>query len=164
MSEENAEEKKLNVFNQCIEEESRLINNLGTRFVEKIKYINRVAQRDVEHVGKGQINKTDPKIHYFQQCKEDLDLALPIIEKVFKKTLVLQEYTLSEGHCRGLARACQFFDHKFVNRVLFNNCGIDDSEFSSILEGLNHLKDFKSIIYKMNAFGELSLSKLGPLL
>lgn len=48
--------------------------------------------------------------------------------------------------------------------MLFNNCGIDDSEFSSILEGLNHLKDFKSIIYKMNAFGELSLLKLGPLL
>ena len=110
------------------------------------------------------VNKKDPKINYFLQCKEDLDLALPILDKVVKKTLVLQEYTLSEGHCRGLARACQFFDHKFVNRVLFNNCGIDDQEFAFILEGLSKLKDFKSILYKMNSFRELSIQNLRPLL
>ena len=91
-------------------------------------------------------------------------MALPILEKVFKKTLVLQEYTLNQGHCRGLARACQFFDHRFVNRVLFSNCGIDDGEFASILEGLAQLKDFKSIIYKMNTFGDLSLAALPALL
>ena len=67
---------------------------------------------------------------------------------------MLQEYTLSPGHCRGLAEACKYFDHRFVNRVFLNNCGIDDGEFSSILEGLNHLRDFKSIIYKANMFGE----------
>ena len=71
---------------------------------------------------------------------------------------------MSEGHCRGLARACQYFDHKFVNRVLFDNCGINDYEFSQILDGLSKLKDFKSIIYKLNSFGELSLAKLQPLL
>ena len=51
-----------------------------------------------------------------------------------------------------------------MNRVLFNNCGIDDAEFSHILEGLAKLKDFKSIIYKMNAFSDLSLEKLRPIL
>lgn len=51
-----------------------------------------------------------------------------------------------------------------MNRVFLNNCGIDDGEFSSILEGLNHLKDFKSIVYKANLFGEKSLSSLEPLL
>jgi len=87
-------------------------------------------------------------------------LALPILDKIFKKTLVLQEYTLSKGHCRGLARACHYFDHKFVNRVLLSNCGIDDYEFSEILDGLNKLKDFKSIIYKQNAFHDLSMAKI----
>ena len=89
---------------------------------------------------------------------------LPILEKVIKKTLMLQEYSLSKGHCRGLAKACQFFDQRIVNRVLFNNCGISDAEFSHILEGLAKLKDFKSIIYKMNAISDLSLEKLRPML
>ena len=137
---------------------------MGSRFVEKVKYIKRVAQRDIEHEGDEIVNKSDPKVHYFLQCQSDLDLALPILDKIFKKTLMLREYTLSEGHCRGLARACQYFDHKFVNRVLFDNCGINDYEFSQILDGLSKLKDFKSIIYKLNTFGELSLAKLQPLL
>lgn len=77
---------------------------------------------------------------------------------------MLQEYTLSEGHCRGLARACQFFDHKFVNRVFLSNCGINDKEFSEILKGLHQIKDFKSIVYKMNAFSEQSVLNLRPLL
>ena len=68
---------------------------MGNKFVEKVKYIDRVAQRDVEHEGKGVVNSQDPKINYFLQCKKDLDLALPILEKVIKKTLMLQEYSLS---------------------------------------------------------------------
>lgn len=104
------EARERNVFNMCLEEESKLITMMGERFVEKIKYIDRVAQRDVEHEGKGVVNTKDPKINYFLQCKKDLDLTLPILEKVIKKTLMLQEYTLSKGHCRGLAKACQFFD------------------------------------------------------
>lgn len=89
---------------------------------------------------------------------------LPILDKVVKKTLVLQEYTLSKGHCRGLAKACQFFDSRVINRVLFNNCGIDGYEFADILRGLNEIRDFKSIIYKMNLINEQSLAQLKPLL
>ena len=111
----------------------------------------------MEYTKNGIPNKEDPNLNYFLQCKKDLDVALPILEKVCKKTLLLQEYTLSEGHCRGLAKACQYFDHKFVNRVLFDNCGIDDLEFSEILKGLQQLKDFKSIIYVKNTFYDLSI-------
>ena len=137
---------------------------MGTDFVEKVHYIERYSKRDIEHVGKGVINSEDPNIHYFQQCNKDLNVVLPILDKVCRKTLLLQEYTLSEGHCRGLARACQFFDHKFVNRILFDNCGISDQEFADILIGLQCLDDFKSIIYKMNTFGDQSLINLRPLL
>lgn len=51
-----------------------------------------------------------------------------------------------------------------VNRILLSNCGVDDSEFADILEGLQSLKDFKSIIYRMNTFGDLSLAKIRPLM
>ena len=68
-----------------------------------------------------------------------MDLALPILEKVINKTLVLQNYTLSEGHCEGLAMACELLDDQKINRILLNNCGVDGQEFAQILNGLNKL-------------------------
>ena len=56
-----------------------------------------------------------------------------------KRTLYLQDYTLSIGHCHGLARACEYFDKIGINRIYFDNCGIDDEEFAAILEGVNKL-------------------------
>jgi len=58
--------------------------------------------------------------------------------------------------------ACSLFD-KSINRVLFDNCGIDDEEFAAILQGLAKLNDFKSIIYKQNTFNEMSMENIIPL-
>jgi Ran GTPase-activating protein (RanGAP) involved in mRNA processing and transport len=85
------------------------------------------------------------------------------LTKVLRKTLILQNYTLSIGHCNALAAACPFLP-KSINRVYFDNCGIDDQEFSAILRGLAQLTDFKSIIYKRNVFDEDSLAAIIPLL
>lgn len=74
-----------------------------------------------------------PTTEYFKACKADMELVLPILDKINQKTLCLQEYTLSPGHCRGLSAACEKFDSSVVNRVLFNNCGIDGDEFALIL-------------------------------
>lgn len=87
-------------------------------------------------------------IHYFNACKQKLSIALPILEKVYKKTLCLQDYTLSKGHCEGIAVACQYFDPKIVNRVLFSNCGMGGHDFAEILKGLVKLDEVKSITYK----------------
>jgi len=85
------------------------------------------------------------------------------LTKVRRKTLLLQNYTLSIGHCNALAAACPFLP-KSINRVFFDNCGIDDEEFAAILRGLAQLNDFKSITYKRNVFDELSLQEIVPLL
>ena len=37
---------------------------------------------------------------------------MPLLEKMLDETLVLQEYTLSEAQCRGLAKAIPFFDNQ----------------------------------------------------
>ena len=100
--------------------------------------------------------KYDPRFQYLLKCQQYLNLALPLLDKVRGKTLCLTDYTLDIGHCKALAFACSLFD-KSINRVLFDNCGIDDKEFSAILQGLDKLSDFKSIIYKRNVFDELSL-------
>ena len=48
--------------------------------------------------------------------------------------------------------------------MIFDNCGIDDGEFSAILRGIQKLKDFKKIIYKYNQFHTESLYELTPIL
>ena len=89
---------------------------------------------------------------------------MPILDKIYRKTLCLNDYLLGDGNCRGLAAACKLFNHQIVNRVLFNNCGLSGDQFAMILEGLAYLRDFKSIIYKMNAVNSLSLEKMIPVL
>lgn len=78
----------------------------------------------------------DPRLAYFRQCEADQDLVLPLLQYVDKKTLCLQSYTLSMGHCKALAAACPLFGYMNINRIIFENCGIDDEEFSAILRGL----------------------------
>lgn len=73
---------------------------------------------------------------------------LPLLDKIRGKTLYLQSYALSKGHCRALAAACKIFDSDVINRLFFENCGVDDFEFSIIIEACTSLRDFKSIIYK----------------
>ena len=51
-----------------------------------------------------------------------------------------------------------------MNRVFFENCGIDDEELATIIQACHHLNDFKSSVYKQNAFGEKSLAQLPPLM
>lgn len=103
-----------------------------------------------------------PKFQYFLQCKIDHALVLPVLDYVYKKTLCLQSYTLSIGHCNALAQAFQHFD-QFINRVIFDNCGIDDEEFAAILGAVKKLRDFKKIIYRRNCFHLESLAEIQEL-
>jgi Ran GTPase-activating protein (RanGAP) involved in mRNA processing and transport len=102
-------------------------------------------------------------VEYFKKCKEDIVLSLPILDKVIRKTLCLQDYKLSDGHVRGLAQACSMFNHTIVNRILLSNCGISGDQFALILEGIKSLKDFKSIVYRMNAVNQASIDSMKPL-
>lgn len=111
----------------------------------------------LEKVKDAETNKTavfstlpviSPKIHYLLGCIQETENVLPLLDKVRGKTLCLQNYALSKGHCRALASACKQLDNTLMNRILFENCGIDDLEMSIIIEACITLKDFKSIIYK----------------
>ena len=101
--------------------------------------------------------RDDPKMQYFIQCVyADQELFLPVLEYVHAKTLCLYDYTLSIGHCNALAKAFGYFDD-FVNRVIFDNCGIDDQEMAAIIRGCLKMRDFKKIIYRQNIFAEEAL-------
>lgn len=68
------------------------------------------------------------------------------MDKIRDKTLALYGYTLSIGHARGIAVACRFFNSS-IRRLILRSCGLDDKEFSVILEALTQLKEFKSLSY-----------------
>lgn len=106
----------------------------------------------------------DAKHEYSSKCIEEKDLVLPLLEKIRGKTLFLQSYSLSKGHCRALVQACKHLNDQIVNRVHFENCGLDDTELSILLEALSQLHDFKSIVYKQNVFGPQALEQIPKLL
>ena len=90
-------------------------------------------------------------------------MALPVFDKVYRKTLCLQDYKLSDGHVRGIASACPLFDHSVVNRFLFSNCGLSGDQFAIVLQGAKNMKDFKSVIYKRDSININSIMSLKPL-
>ena len=84
----------------------------------KTDYIKKFKGREISKI------QDDPRITFFNECNKDHNLNLPILDKIWKKTLCLQNYFLSEGNIKGLAAACKVLDHKIVNRLLLNNNGI----------------------------------------
>ena len=41
----------------------------------------------------------DPRIKYMKRCLETLNMTLPILDKIYRKTICLQDYHLSDGNC-----------------------------------------------------------------
>lgn len=99
----------------------------------------------------------DPKFQYFMKCYESSESVLPVLHYVAQKTLLLESYTLSIGHAKALAKACEYFGEAGINRIVFDNCGIDDEEFAEILRGCARLRDFKKIIYRYNVLQDESI-------
>ena len=146
--------RKYTNFSQIVNLDNSNLVNIKNQILEKLKYIQIFKENTGSSID--EVFTKDPKFQYLRSCIADVDLALPILEKVVGTTLCLQSYTLNQSHCNALAKACVLFDTS-IRRVLFDNCGIDDSEFAAILEGIQQLKDFKSIIYKRNIIDEKSL-------
>ena len=47
----------------------------------------------------------DQRYHFFKICQNEGVNALPVLFKIFKKTLILQEYNLNNGLCESLANS-----------------------------------------------------------
>ena len=99
--------------------------------MSKLKYF-RKCKDSVNPKTREELQK-DPYFHYFCECETEMELALPILEKIHNKTLSLYDYNVSSVQSQALQFASRFFDN-FVNRILLDNCGITDELFSKILE------------------------------
>ena len=133
------------------------VNPLDTvykAFESNIHYTKRFKQRHMEeNHGPEAIEidaENDPRIKYMKKCLENLDSILPVFDKIFNKTLCLQNYLLNDGHCQGLSDACENLDPRIVNRMLFNNCGLSGDQMAVLLDGFAKMTDLKALIYKNN--------------
>lgn len=106
----------------------------------------------------------DPIINYYKSCLQSDSTALPIFDHIVKKTLLLRDYKLNLGQVEGLAIACEYLDHTDINRICFDNCGINGDSFAIILDGVRNLKDFKAFTLRLSPINSLTIDKLTPLL
>jgi hypothetical protein len=53
---------------------------------------------------------------------------------------------------------------KGVNKCLLDDCGINDFQFSVILNAIAQEREFKKLVYKANEFGKYSLGFLTKIL
>jgi len=72
---------------------------------------------------------------YQKKVQEEKDVLLPLINKIKNNTLVLKDYTLNSGHCLALAEVWKQLGAPEVKVVYLDNCGVDDEEFASLLDG-----------------------------
>ena len=61
-----------------------------------MQYYEKFKKRDMDD---DVDNANDPALKYFKKCMEQHDLLLPIFEKIYRKTLCLQDYKLNDGQC-----------------------------------------------------------------
>ena len=108
-----------NYVDFCDNSAGRVANAL----VSKLKYFKK-CKSSVNPKMREELQQ-DPHFNYFAECQHEMELALPILEKVYNKTLSLYDYTLSPVHTQALENASKFFEN-FVNRILLDNCGVSD--------------------------------------
>ena len=89
---------------------------------------------------------------------------LPLINKIRNRKLILKDYTLNSGHCLALAEVWTTLGKPELDVCFFDNCGIDDEEFASLLEGFYALNDLKLLYYKENVLNALAIESMKPIL
>ena len=123
-----------------------------------------IFKNQFDQQGYDQLYGDDPMYIYQKKVQEEKDVMLPLVNKIKDKTLVLQDYTLNSSHCIARADAWIKTGKPEVEVVYLDNCGIDDEEFSYLLNGFIKLEKLKLLYYKENIFGQLSLDAIKPLL
>ena len=93
----------------------------------------------------------NPIMNYYYQTKKEMDVILPILSKIYNKTLPLVNYQIGDGVCGGLGHACKA-NPKLINTVILDSNGLLDESLAKLLRGMQSLDHVKSIVYKNNDF------------
>ena len=94
----------------------------------------------------------------------DSHLVMPLMRKVKGKTLTFQQYTLTKQQVKALAHAVQYLDSAKVNRVHFENCGLNDDDLAGFFAAFAKVRDFKAVTVKQGTVGDRGMEALPGLL
>ena len=97
---------------------------------------------------------SDPRLQYFNQV--DRELALDLLNKIKDKQLLLVNYRLTPGLCKGLLLACDH-DGILFEKILVDNCGVDDHMLSLLLQAVHHERKVQILVLKRCSIGPQSL-------
>ena len=79
------------------------------------------------------------------------------------KVLNLKGYKLNNGLCQALGKAFLLY-HDLLEKLLLESVGADDQMLAALLDGLKEQVNFKSVTYKKNSLGPLSVKALSVLI
>lgn len=89
----------------------------------------------------------DHRQSYFLQCKEAIEPAFDLLNRIREKQLYLEEYKLNVGHCKGLMNACKI-EPELITHITLDNCGLSDESLTLIFRGLLYQKKIVKITLK----------------
>ena len=64
-----------------------------------------------------------------------MSLPIPVLRRIYNKTLTLINYSLTNGVCSALGTAMQG-NPQLLNNVLLDSNGCKDDDFTDLLKGL----------------------------
>ncbi|TNV87178.1 hypothetical protein FGO68_gene2179 [Halteria grandinella] len=107
--------------------------------------------------------KEDIRQKYIIGCTKAGIVPLPLQHKIHHKTLTLPSYVLSPQLVKTFAHSLTPGELSFT-RILLEDNSLQDEDFATLLTGLKHLHDLKSLIYVHNSFHIKSAEALKPIL
>ena len=103
--------------------------------VEKMQFQMVCKQLSLQPTTMNDILRYDPRKIFFDNCKNQAEPVLDLLNKISDKSIVLEEYTLGEGQCSGFMKACELED-ELVSKVYLDNCGLKPTALTLFLKGL----------------------------
>jgi len=88
---------------------------------------------------------------------------LPILFKIQRQRLILEEYTLNSGLCSSLASSFAVVPN-CINQISLTQNGLKDAQLAVLIEGLQKLETMKSIVIKHNEVHLKTTEALQPLM
>ena len=90
-------------------------------------------------------------------------LVLPLLSKIQNLKLNLSNYQLNTGQCKSLGAAMSMIPESLTS-IMLNKNGLRDADMAAIIEGMNALKESKSLVIKNNEFLQNSFKSLQAIL
>ena len=97
---------------------------------------------------------------YLEICQEKQIMPLPLLNKMQKHALVLEDYSMNSGQVKALAEVMELFGDNSIHRIYLNNNNIKDEDMAYLLEGIRRNKNIRSLDIAFNQINDKAMEAL----